>query len=125
MADIKQAHVCTLDALVEAAKASAECANAERQGDPNQSRVCSDTADLCWMGANLLARGSHFISIVLKGIAEALELCAKSCSSHGSAHCKRCGEACSAAAREARRLLGELPVEGIATGQWSKETRAS
>jgi hypothetical protein len=116
MAEIKKAHVVAMEALVEAATLSAACSNAERDADC--SRVCSDVAELCWFGANLLSRGSRFMALMLKGIADALELCGKQCGSHKEGHCQRCSEACLKAAREAKRLIGELPVEGMPRGQW-------
>lgn len=123
MAEIKQAHTMALESLVEAAKASAACANAEP--DLDCARVCRDAADLAWFGASLLARGSHFMAIVMRGVAEALDLCGKSCVSHAHGHCQRCAVACQRAAGDLRRLLGELPIGGTAAGQWASGTKSA
>lgn len=125
MAEIKQAHTATLDALVEAGKAAAACSNASQAKDANCSRVCADTAELAWLGANMLTRGSHFIAITIKAVAEALEVCARQCESHGEGHCQRCAKACQDAVRAARGLLGELPQSTVAAGQVPGQPRAS
>jgi hypothetical protein len=117
MAEIKEAHVISMEAVLEAAKATAVCANATRATDSNCSRICADTSDLCFFTASMMARGSHFMSLVLKAAAEALDNAARQCEAHQAWHCQKCQEACHTASREIRRLIGELPVEGVATGQ--------
>lgn len=125
MAEIKQAYTMAMDALVEAGRAAATCSNSSRAHDANCSRVCADTAELAWLGANMLARGSHFIAITMKAVAEALEVCAQQCETHGEGHCQRCAKACQEAARAARGLLGELPQSTVAAGQVPGQPRAS
>jgi hypothetical protein len=68
-------------------------------------RACRDCAELCWVCAGYMSRGSQ-LAVELCGVcARACELCADECEKHDAEHCKRCAAVCRSCAHECREVV--------------------
>lgn len=69
-----------------------------------------DCADICFLTAQLLARGSKHGEHMMKECAEVCEKCAEECEKHAShmEHCKVCAEACRKCAEECKSMVSQL-----------------
>jgi hypothetical protein len=117
MAGTMLAYSVALDSVMAAARATAECSNACRKEEADSSRILGDTSDLCFLTATMMMRGSHYMALMVRTVADALESTARHCRCHGNAHNQRCATVCHLAADECRHLLVELPLEGMSSGQ--------
>lgn len=85
-----------IDALQRCATAAEHCASAAT-GLPDVARsvhACRDTASLCQVAAQLLARGSTFDAWLVPAAAMAADACATECGIHMDAFFQDCARAC-------------------------------
>jgi len=67
-------------------------------------RLTKDCAEVCWMAAGMMRRGSRFAGAFCGLCAEVCEACGNECARHPQEHCQRCAEACMHCAEECRRM---------------------
>ena len=67
-------------------------------------RLDSDCAEICWMAAGFMSRGSRFAADLCRVCAEICDACGAECAKHEPEHCQRCAEACRHCAEECRHM---------------------
>lgn len=67
-------------------------------------RLDRDCAELCWLAAGMLSRGSGFMHEICDLCAEVCEACGAECRRHQFDHCQRCADECEKCAEECRRM---------------------
>lgn len=93
-------HKETIDLLLECATECNHCASAclDEQDVKMLARCIKldlDCAEICYLTASFLSRGSEHAEHLMKECAEICEDCAKECEKHQHMeHCKRCAEIC-------------------------------
>jgi hypothetical protein len=98
-----------IDACVRCAEACEECAAAcLEEPDMIHMADCArrgrDGAELCWLAAAFLSRGSPFAQVVCAACADVCAACGLACEKYETGPCLRCAEACRRCAEECRRL---------------------
>jgi hypothetical protein len=97
-----------IDACVRCAEACEHCADAcLHEEDVTAMADCvrldRDCADVCWLMAAFLSRGSHFAVEACRLCADVYDACADECARHKDmVHCRACAGACRQCARECR-----------------------
>jgi hypothetical protein len=119
-----QVHADALDALWQAARTAAQCADACLH-EPNDLRHCIssdlDVVDLATATAGMVVRTTEpaVLVEVLAACRSALRSCAQECRAHGShlRHCALCADACERAEEHCHRLEVALRrlVDGAGT----------
>jgi hypothetical protein len=71
-------------------------------------RLAMDCAQVCWMAASFMARGSDFSGEICVACEKICDLCSRECESHPEEHCQHCAKACQLCAAECRRMLASL-----------------
>jgi hypothetical protein len=69
-------------------------------------RLDKDCAEICWLAAAYMSRGSQFLRDICRICAEICEACGAECRKHQAEHCQRCAEACEQCAQECRSMAG-------------------
>ena len=106
-----QAHHACIEACVQCAQECEHCAAAcLREGNATQMAECirldQDCAQVCWMAAGFMSRGSHFLQELCRLCADVCDACGAECARHEEEHCRRCADACRHCAEECRRMAG-------------------
>jgi hypothetical protein len=104
-----------IDACVRCAEACEQCAAAcleERDMIhlAGCARLGRDCAEICWLAAAFLGRGSQFAQEVCATCAEVCAACGLECAKYETGPCLRCAEACRRCAEECRRLAAPAAV---------------
>lgn len=102
-------HHSGIEACVRCAQECEHCADACLKEDDLRSlaeciRLDRDCAEVCWLAAAFMSRGSPFIEDICRVCAEICGACAEECSHHDHDHCRRCAEACHECAEECRQM---------------------
>ena len=100
-----------IDACVRCAEACEHCATAcLGEADVKMMAGCirldRDCADICWLAAGWMSRGSTFSAALCRLCAEVCDACGAECGKHKADHCQRCAEACRQCAAECRKMAG-------------------
>jgi len=69
-------------------------------------RLDPDCAEICWMSAGFMSRGSQFAADLCRLCAEVCDACGAECEKHEAEHCQRCAEMCRRCAEECRQMAG-------------------
>jgi hypothetical protein len=92
-----------IDACARCAAACDHCADA-CLGEPDVKmmadciRLDRDYAEICWLAAALMSRGSRFAAALCRVCADVCEACGAECEKHKHDHCQKCAAACWACA---------------------------
>lgn len=102
----------SVDIAVQCAYQCEHCEEACLGSMPECARLCRDCADICWLSAAFMSRGSRFSTQILRSCIDICEACASECEKHpDSPHCQKCADACRRAALEYRKIA---TVAGVA-----------
>lgn len=106
-----QEHQVCIEACVRCAEECDHCADAcLSESDVASMAECirldRDCAEVCWLAAAYMSRGSQFANSLCLLCAEICEICASECEKHEAEHCQRCAEACRKCAEECNRMAG-------------------
>jgi hypothetical protein len=98
-----------IEACVNCAQACEHCATACLTETDIKSmaeciRLDRDCAEICWLAAGFMSRGSHFVEELCRVCAEICEACGAACRMHEHVHCQECADACERCAEECRRM---------------------
>lgn len=102
-----------MDACQTCAVECEHCATACLQEPDAQARtrciqLLRDCADICFMSAAYMGRGSQYARDLCRLCAEICEACGTECARFKDEHCQRCAAECRRCADECRKMAGKV-----------------
>lgn len=76
-------------------------------------RLNRDCAEICWLAAGLMSRGSRFAGVICELCAEVCEACGRECGKHKHDHCQQCADACRNCAKVTVHGASVLVFKGL------------
>jgi hypothetical protein len=102
-------HQSCIDACLRCAQECEHCATASLDEQDLASmaeciRLDRDCADICFLAAAYMSRGSQFTEEICSICAEICDACGAECRKHKVDHCQRCADECERCAEECRQM---------------------
>lgn len=103
-------HEACINACTECAAACDHCATAcLAESHVKEMAECIrldiDCAQICWIAAAYMSRGSSFANELCELCADVCEACGAECRKHDAEHCQECADACDRCAKECRGMV--------------------